>query len=625
MSLFAELKRRNVFRVAMLYLVASWLLLQVADVGVSLLGLPEWIGKAIVLFLAIGFPLVLIFSWIFELTPEGLKREKDLDRSQSVTAHTSHRINTLIVVLLVLAIAAVVVDRMVPEAVPVAEAPAIQETPAAATDPRDPAILAAGKFAPAPDRSIAVLPFVNMSGNQENEYFADGLSEEILNVLTGIPDLKVTARTSSFQFKGKNADLREVGEALNVAHLLEGSVRRAGDKARITAQLIRAKDGYHLWSETYDRTLEDTFEVQTDIAESVSRALGVVMDDAQRERMRSAGVRNVEAFIYFQRGRERFYDAHSNEIDMRMLEESADLFTEAIRLEPQFADAYFLRSDVHAHGSTAEDMELSERDAHGVSYLEDLAAASMYARSPAQKALIEVDRTLASSNWSALPDRFAAALAFSTCAEGVWIQMAPAWGFADQALIQNQGYIECDPLDFFSYYNSAAAALWSGQPELALEFADRGLALGLDADFLQDMAVRALLAMGRLEEASDRASSHDSWSRATLLTYVAAASGETAQAREQAKTAIESSGQWRRMYVRLILSAIVGDRETANRTASWFDQLPNGQLMLASTVFDCMCGAPFDLAATPVFRQRIDEAEFTWPRAAIIDYPAMRE
>ncbi|MGB5544712.1 MAG: hypothetical protein WBO15_15040, partial [Gammaproteobacteria bacterium] len=611
---------RNVFRVAMLYVIASWLILQVADVGVSLLGLPEWIGKAVVLFLAAGFPLVLIFSWIFEITPDGLKREKDLDPGQSIAAHTSRKINALIVALLLLAIAAVVVDRLVPETAPVAEMPATEEEAAA-----DPAALVAAKFAPAPDRSIAVLPFVNMSGNKENEYFADGLSEEILNVLSGIPDLKVTARTSSFQFKGKNADLREVGEALNVAHLLEGSVRRSGNKARITAQLIRADDGYHLWSETYDRTLEDTFEVQTDIAESVSRALGVVMDDAQRERMLSAGVRNVEAFIYFQRGRERFYDAHSNEIDMPMLEESADLFTEAIRLEPRFADAYFLRSDVHAHGSTAEDVSPSERDAHGVNYLDDLAAASTYARSPAQKALIEVDRTLASSNWGALPERFASALAFTTCDEGVWIQMAPAWGFADQALIQNQAYIECDPLDFFSYFNSAAAALWSGQPELALGFADRGLALGLDADFLQDIAVRALLAMGKLDEAADRASSHDSWSRATILTYVAAASGDTAQAREQAKKAIESSGRWRRMYVRLILSAIVGDRETANQTASWFDQLPNGQLMLASVVFDCMCGGPFDLAAAPVFRQRIEEAGFVWPPAAIIDYPAMRE
>ena len=252
------------------------------------------------------------------------------------------------------------IDRLVPERTG-PEQPVTEET---ATDTEaDTSVLVAQKFAPAPNRSIAVLPFVNMSGDQENEYFADGLSEEILNFLAGVPDLQVTARTSSFQFKGKNMDVREVAEALNAAHVLEGSVRRSGDRARITAQLIRASDGYHLWSETYDRTLEDTFEVQTDIAESVTRALGVVMDASQRQQMLAAGVRDVEAFIAFQKGRTLFMDAHTNQLDMDMMAEAADWFGEAIRREPGFASAYFLRSDYFAHLTTSENITDAERQA----------------------------------------------------------------------------------------------------------------------------------------------------------------------------------------------------------------------------------------------------------------------
>ncbi|MGD8534005.1 MAG: adenylyl cyclase, partial [Gammaproteobacteria bacterium] len=351
MSLVAELKRRNVFKVAFLYAVAAWLTLQVADLLFEALELPASWLRLVLALLILGFPFAVIFSWVFEMTPEGLKREKDIDRSRSITADTGHKINILIAVLLVLAIASVAIDRLVPERTG-PEQPVTEET---ATDTEaDTSVLVAQKFAPAPNRSIAVLPFVNMSGDQENEYFADGLSEEILNFLAGVPDLQVTARTSSFQFKGKNMDVREVAEALNAAHVLEGSVRRSGDRARITAQLIRASDGYHLWSETYDRTLEDTFEVQTDIAESVTRALGVVMDASQRQQMLAAGVRDVEAFIAFQKGRTLFMDAHTNQLDMDMMAEAADWFGEAIRREPGFASAYFLRSDYFAHLTTSE-------------------------------------------------------------------------------------------------------------------------------------------------------------------------------------------------------------------------------------------------------------------------------
>jgi TolB-like protein len=341
MSLFEELKRRNVIKVALLYGIAAWLTLQVADLLFEAMDLPSSWLRLVLALLILGFPLALIFSWVFEMTPEGLKREKDVDRSRSITTDTGRRLNVLIAVLLVLAIGSVALDRLIPERAEPEQAAAVEESPSGQAP--DASTLAAQKFAPAPEQSIAVLPFVNMSGDEENEYFADGLSEEILNFLAGIPDLQVTARTSSFQFKGQNKDMREVGEALNAAHVLEGSVRRSGNRARITAQLIRASDGYHLWSETYDRTLDDVFEVQTDIAESVTRALGVVMDDSQRQKMQDEGVRDVEAFIAFQKGRVKFMDAHTDEVNLDMMAEAGEWFTEAIRREPRFASGRYLR------------------------------------------------------------------------------------------------------------------------------------------------------------------------------------------------------------------------------------------------------------------------------------------
>ncbi|MDH5344818.1 MAG: hypothetical protein OEW59_03575, partial [Gammaproteobacteria bacterium] len=255
MSLFSELKRRNVFRVALLYLVASWVVIQVTDVGVSLLGLPDWTGRFVFLLLLIGFPLVMVFSWVYELTPEGLKREKEVVRDTSITHETARKLNTAVIVLLLIAVGGLIADRLVPETRPV---PA--QGPSAASPAAD-------------EQSIAVLPFVNMSSDPENEYFSDGLSEELLNLLAKIPELKVAARTSSFSFKNSTAEIGEIARTLQVAHVLEGSVRKSGDDIRITAQLIKASDGYHLWSETWDRTLVDVFAIQDEIAESVVSAL----------------------------------------------------------------------------------------------------------------------------------------------------------------------------------------------------------------------------------------------------------------------------------------------------------------------------------------------------------------
>jgi TolB-like protein/tetratricopeptide (TPR) repeat protein len=262
MSFYEELKRRNVAKVAVLYIIAAWLLLQVTDVLSSLLTVPEWTGSLVVLLLLLGFFPVMIFSWVYEMTPEGLKKEKDIDRSQSITPVTGRKINTLIIVLLVLAIGGLIADRLMPETTTVAKTAVTGETEEAEATP---------------DRSIAVLPFVNMSDDASNEFFSDGISEELLNLLAKIPELHVTSRSSAFAFKGEKIDIPEVAQKLNVAHVLEGSVRKAGNQVRITAQLIEARSDKHLWSETYDRNLDDVFAVQDEIAAEVVTQLKITL------------------------------------------------------------------------------------------------------------------------------------------------------------------------------------------------------------------------------------------------------------------------------------------------------------------------------------------------------------
>lgn len=233
MGFIAELRRRNVVRVAVAYIVASWLLLQATEVLSGLLELPAVIGKGVVLVLALGFLPVLGFSWAFELTPEGIKRESEVDRSQSVTNQTGRKLNTLIIAMLGVSTGYFFWESRLKSApaAATAQAPvAVPEAPANEAGPQD-------------DKSVAVLPFVNMSADPENEYFADGLSEEILNKLAQVAGLRVIGRTSSFAFKGQNLDLREIGRLLGAATLLEGSVRRQGDQVRVTAQLIAAADG----------------------------------------------------------------------------------------------------------------------------------------------------------------------------------------------------------------------------------------------------------------------------------------------------------------------------------------------------------------------------------------------
>ncbi len=282
MSLIAELRRRNVIRMAGLYLVGAWLITQVAATVLPLFDAPDWMARSVVVLLGIGFVPALVIAWVFELTPEGLKRDADVDPAASIAPQTARRMDRMLLMLAVLALGYFAFDKFV--LAPQREAALVASTTQALADS------AALQAKPEDEQSIAVLPFVDMSQGRDQEYFSDGLSEELLNQLAQIPQLRVIARTSSFSFKGKEVDVATIAKALDVGHLLEGSVRKSGTQLRITAQLIRTADSSHLWSQTYDRELADVFKVQDEISREVVAALklqllpGKQPDNTQRTR-----------------------------------------------------------------------------------------------------------------------------------------------------------------------------------------------------------------------------------------------------------------------------------------------------------------------------------------------------
>jgi TolB-like protein/Flp pilus assembly protein TadD len=254
---FSELKRRNVIRAAILYVGAMWALAQGIAQLSPVVGAPEWGARWFLAAAVIGFPFWIAFAWFYEFTPEGLKRESEIDPGESITAHTGKKLDRWIIAIMAVAIVLLLTNTFVWH--------------------KGGGLSADADSTPIAEHSIAVLPFVNMSSDKEQEYFSDGITEELLNLLAKIPQLQVTARTSSFSFKGKDVAIPQIARTLHVAHVLEGSVRKSGNAVRITAQLIRAGTDAHLWSQTYDRKLDDIFAIQDEIAADVVKQLKVTL------------------------------------------------------------------------------------------------------------------------------------------------------------------------------------------------------------------------------------------------------------------------------------------------------------------------------------------------------------
>jgi TolB-like protein/Flp pilus assembly protein TadD len=323
-SVWAELKRRNVIRVAVAYAVVAWLLIEISATLFPMLRLPEWTATFVAALLIIGFPVALILAWAFELTPEGLKKEKEVDRSESITHSTGRKLDFAIIGVLAVAVAYFVSEKFF-----WADDDDIVSAIVSA-----PQIESLSTSTEAIANTVAVLPFVNMSGDADQEYFSDGITEEILNALAGIRELAVTSRTSAFAFKGKSVSIPEIAQQLGVAHVLEGSVRKSGTRLRITAQLIDVASDKHLWSETYDRELTDIFAVQDEISANIAAALKVNLlgDTAARPAARAVIPDAYDAYLH---GLQQMaFNTYAS------LAQAEDYFKQAITIDRAFVRAY---------------------------------------------------------------------------------------------------------------------------------------------------------------------------------------------------------------------------------------------------------------------------------------------
>jgi len=489
MSFFEELKRRNVVRVGIAYAVFAWVLLQMFDVIGEILELPAWGGKMILAALVIGFFLALVFAWVYEMTPEGLKKEKEVDRSQSITPTTGRKLNAAIMVMMAVALAWFAWDKFGAGPETAVTTTAVQ--PAASAEAP-----AAGRSEPAvpvSTRSIAVLPFADMSPEQDQEYLSDGIAEELLNLLVQIPDLQVAARTSSFSFKGKEVTIADVARELHVANVLEGSVRKSGNQVRITAQLIRADSGFHLYSETFDRTLDDVFGIQDEISAAVVDALKIKLLGTAPKSVEA----DPEAYALYLQG--RYFYARRTGADW---EKAARAYEEALQIDSDYAAAWAGLSRVYASQA-------------GATYI-DLHPGYALARQAAQKALA-LDPSL--------PEGYLAQATIQMSYDWDWagaevslqraMELAPGQadavtemgllqrylGDLDQAVTMGRRAVELDPLSLRGLHALGMALIYAGQLDEANKVYQRLFTLNSEMPTANQARARVLQLQGRPQEA----------------------------------------------------------------------------------------------------------------------------
>jgi TolB-like protein len=535
---FDELKRRNVVRVAIAYLIFVWIVIQIAEALLPGFGAPDWVFKTLVLFLAIGFPFALLFAWAFELTPDGIKKTRDVNLATSVTASTGRKLDFAIIGALVIALGYFVWDRqqLIDAATPAAE-------PVAETDTATPHAEGPSNVQPVEAdtkrRSIAVLPFVNMSSDAEQEWFVDGLTEEILNSLARTPDLLVAARTSSFNYKDSDEDIPEIAKALGVEHILEGSVRRSGDRLRVTAQLIRADDGFHVWSENYDRTMDDVIQIQEEVAIQIANALETAMDPEALARMVSAGTNSVPAYEAYLQGL-TFGVSSIASGDIYEFLDAREAYERAIELDPEFVLAHrrlasFWRLQMTtsniSHGLT--DLPVTEiRD----QYEKAIDNALRYERDPVRRISYQADKAAAEV-------KYLHALRLNTTyleqrpndhdSQNLQLVILQSLGRYVAATQQVAEFYERDGYHPIVTVRSILALLYSDQPELLREFAMKSVERFADNVNVLYQAHRALLWTGDIDGASQilslvQASDMEADNRALATLRQACAEGKNA-------------------------------------------------------------------------------------------------
>jgi len=493
MSLFAELHRRNVVRVGIAYAVIGWFLAQVAEFALENFGAPDWALKTFVTLLVLGLPIALFLAWAFELTPDGIKREKDVDRSQSMTGVTGQKLNLLIIGALVIALGYFLWERqanVAPTSASVSETPAQQ---VADTGPRQ--------------QSIAVLPFVNMSSDEEQAWFSDGLTEEILNALARTPDLLVAARTSSFKYKGSNEDIPTIARALGVAHILEGSVRSARDRLRVTAQLIRASDGFHLWSQTYDREPEDVIAIQEDIAVEIATALETAMDPEALASMVSSGTNSVPAYNAYLEG--LAIDSSSLSTgDAYSFLSARDAFKRAVELDPEFSFAYwelaqFWEVQLRTTNIVSGIVELP-REQMQEEFNDAIDKAIRFERDPINRTRVralQAMENLQISEALRLNTEYLSERPNDQTAQSYQLELLADLGAVNELRAAIEEFEQRDGYDLVVNNNSITFTMLTGDREFVRRFARDALRRMPDRPFIQYQAHRSLLYAGDIDGA----------------------------------------------------------------------------------------------------------------------------
>lgn len=483
-------------RVGIAYAVIGWILAQIAEFAFENFGAPEWVLKTVVVLLLLGLPLALFFAWAFEMTPDGVKREEDVDRSQSITQNTGRRLDRAIIGLLVLALGYFIWERQAVDE----QDDAVDQSSVAAIDE---------SVTPDPKkRSIAVLPFVNMSSDQEQEWFSDGLTEELLNTLARTPDLLVAARTSSFKYKGSSDDIQTIAAALGVAHVLEGSVRRDRDRLRVTAQLIRASDGFHLWSQTYDRNPEDVITIQEEVAIEIATALETAMDPEALAKMMSSGTDSVAAFNAYLQGLAYGVDSLSTGDRYEFLS-ARDAFERAVELDSTF---------VLAHWELAQFWEVQLRTANIVAGIVEMPRAEIQLLfDDAIEKAIEHEKNLVDKlRFRALQAaqrlRYLQALRLNTeylehrpndqSAQDFQLNLMADLNMDEQLIATIKEFQERDGFDILVVQASVTFSLISDDKLFIREFAQQALRNIPDSAFLNYQAHRSLLWAGDIDGAS---------------------------------------------------------------------------------------------------------------------------
>ena len=591
---FAELKRRNVIRVAAAYTVVAWVIAQVLDLAADNFGAPPWVMQFTLLALVAGLPVAILLSWVFELTPDGVVKSTDVPVSSSITPKTGQRLNRLTVGALVLALTFIAWDKLGPTA-------------------DDSAV-------PARQKSVAVLPFADLSQDQDQEWFADGLTEEILNSLTRLPQLLVTARTSSFEFKNTNTDIGEIARRLGVEHVVEGSVRKIGDDLRVTAQLIRAEDGFHLWSDTYNRKAADLFEVQLEVAESIADALDVVLDSSMRERLLQSGTRNIEAFKAFRQGVALFDTAHERNQDRLVTLADANVYFErALAIDPNISGAALLHSDRFAHRLTEGNATIIGGDQLDASeayemLIADLERSVAVASNPVSKLFAEINLELFSPTWhrmQGLVRELKSVLAsgeYIPVGEAAWANEVLVFlGEFETAELLAQHRNRVDPLAPTGLMDLVDLELQRGNFDGA-----RTYLAGVRSQFgnspaAQWRAIEIEITEGN-KEAALALLTDDFISIRTYSYYKpirAVFQGDLDEARRLADV-LEASGEFDG-FLPIVFSAI-GDRERARQAVRNIDSNIAGPAILALRLSTQASPFWFDLDDAPNLRRRLEEA-----------------